>query len=137
MKDVRIRSYSAPYFLAFELNTKRYGVFLRIQFECEKIRTRITPNTETFFAVSTAGLFWFFCVHLLRIVNFSLLLNFVLILFVSSILVYLLNLCIPALTNSVHWIMFTKELTNAKLKNYEIAFISRQFHETSCWGKTW
>ena len=30
---------------------KRYGVSLRIQSECGKIRTRITPNTDTFHAV--------------------------------------------------------------------------------------
>ena len=51
VKSVRIRSYSGPYFPAFELNTERYGVSLRIQSECEKIRTRITPNTDTFHAV--------------------------------------------------------------------------------------
>ena len=27
---------------------KRYGESLRIQSECGKIRTRITPNTDTF-----------------------------------------------------------------------------------------
>ena len=48
VKCVRIRSYSGPYFPAFGLNTERYGVSLRIQFEWGKIRTRITPNTETF-----------------------------------------------------------------------------------------
>ena len=30
MKSVRIRSFSGPYFLAFGLNTERYGVVLRI-----------------------------------------------------------------------------------------------------------
>ena len=29
-------------------NFKRYFVFLRIQYECGKIRARITPNTDTF-----------------------------------------------------------------------------------------
>ena len=48
MKSVRIRSYSGPHFPAFELNTERYGVSLRIQSECGKIRTRISPNTDTF-----------------------------------------------------------------------------------------
>ena len=48
MKSVRIRSYSGPHFPAFELNTERYGVSLRIQSECGKIRTRITPNTDSF-----------------------------------------------------------------------------------------
>ena len=33
------------------MNTERYGVSLRIQSECGKIRTRITPNTDTFLAV--------------------------------------------------------------------------------------
>ena len=39
------------HFLAFGLNTERYKVSLRIQSECGKIRTRITPNTDTFYAV--------------------------------------------------------------------------------------
>ena len=47
VKGVRIRSYSGLYFPAFGLNTERYGVCLRIQSECQKIRTRITPNTDT------------------------------------------------------------------------------------------
>ena len=51
VKGVRIRSYSGLYFPAFGLNTERYGVCLRIQSECQKIRTRITPNTNTFHAV--------------------------------------------------------------------------------------
>ena len=34
-------------FSAFRLNMGRYGVSLRIQSECGKIRTRITPNTDT------------------------------------------------------------------------------------------
>ena len=40
-----------PYFLAVRLNTERYGVCLHIQSECGKIRTRKTPNTDTFNAV--------------------------------------------------------------------------------------
>ena len=51
VKSVRIRSYSGPHFPAFGLNTERYGVSLRIQSECGKMRTRITPNTDTFYAV--------------------------------------------------------------------------------------
>ena len=44
------------HFPVFGLNTKRYSVFLhsvclRIQSECGEMRTRITPNTETFYAV--------------------------------------------------------------------------------------
>ena len=40
-----------PHFLAYGLNTEIYGVSLRIQSECGKMRTRITPNTDTFYAV--------------------------------------------------------------------------------------
>ena len=41
VKSVCIRSFSDPYFPAFGLNMERYSV-------CEKIRTRKTPNTDTF-----------------------------------------------------------------------------------------
>ena len=56
MKSVRIRSYSGPYFSTFGLNTERYvypvyGVFFGIQSKCGKIWTRITPNTDNFYAV--------------------------------------------------------------------------------------
>ena len=50
VKSVRIRSYSGPYFPAFELNMERYSVSFSVQSICGKIRTRITPNTETFYA---------------------------------------------------------------------------------------
>ena len=42
------KCYPDPYFPAFGLNTKRYGVSLRIQSECGKVQTRITPKTDTF-----------------------------------------------------------------------------------------
>ena len=45
IKSVCIRSFSDPYFTAFGLNTEL------IQSECGKIRTRKTPNTDTFHAV--------------------------------------------------------------------------------------
>ena len=48
VKSARIWSYSGPYFPVFGLNTERYGVSLRIQFECAKMRTRITPNVTLF-----------------------------------------------------------------------------------------
>ena len=55
VKSVRIRKFSGRYFPAFRLNTERYSVYtpisLRIQSECGKIRTRKTPNTESFHAV--------------------------------------------------------------------------------------
>ena len=51
VKSVHVRNYSGSHFLEFELNTERYSVSLRIQSTCGKIRTRITPNTDTFYAV--------------------------------------------------------------------------------------
>ena len=41
-----------PHFLAFGLITERYEIFLRIQ--CGKMRSRVTPNTDTFYAVVLA-----------------------------------------------------------------------------------
>ena len=52
VKNVRIRSYSGPHFPVFGLNTVRYSVYLRAQSEYGEIRTRITPNTDTFYAVN-------------------------------------------------------------------------------------
>ena len=57
MKSARIWRFYGPYFPAFGLNTERYGVSLRIQFECGKIRTRKTPNTDTFIAVQVLLVF--------------------------------------------------------------------------------
>ena len=51
MKSVHIHSFFGPYFPVFGLNTEKYGVSIRIQSECRKIRTRKTPNTDTFHAV--------------------------------------------------------------------------------------
>ena len=45
--------YSGQYFPAFGLNTKRYGISLRMQCECWKMRSRINPNTDTFHAVQS------------------------------------------------------------------------------------
>ena len=50
VKSVCIRSYSGPHFPALGMNTERCSVSLQIQSECGKIRTRITPNTDTFYA---------------------------------------------------------------------------------------
>ena len=55
VKSIRIRSYSGPHFPAFGLNAERYSVSLRIQSECVKIQTRITPNKDTFYAVVEAS----------------------------------------------------------------------------------
>ena len=51
VKSVCSRSYYGPHFPAFGLNTERYRVFLRIQSECGKMRTRVIPNTDIFYAV--------------------------------------------------------------------------------------
>ena len=51
VKTARTQNYSGPHFPAFGLNTKRYSVSFRIQFECRTKGTRITPNTDTFYAV--------------------------------------------------------------------------------------
>ena len=48
VKSVRIRNYSGTHFPTFELCTERYSLSLRIQSECGKIRTKITPSTDTF-----------------------------------------------------------------------------------------
>ena len=45
--SVRIWSFSGPYFPTLGL------INLRIQYECGKIRTRETPNTDTFHVVIT------------------------------------------------------------------------------------
>ena len=52
LKSVRIRRFSGPYIPAFRLNTGAYSVSLCIQSKCWKIRTRKTPNTDTFRAVN-------------------------------------------------------------------------------------
>ena len=51
VKSVYIRSFSGLYFPVFGLNTEIYGENFRIQSECGKIRTRKTPNGDTFHAV--------------------------------------------------------------------------------------
>ena len=51
MKSVRIQSFSGPYFLEFELNRERCGLSLGIHYECGKIRSRKSPNTDTFHIV--------------------------------------------------------------------------------------
>ena len=51
LKSVRIRNYSSLHSPEFGLNTERYGVSPLIQSECENMRTGITPNTDTFYAV--------------------------------------------------------------------------------------
>ena len=47
LKIVHVRSFSGPYFPAFGLSMEIYGVSLWSQSDCEKMRTRKTPNTYT------------------------------------------------------------------------------------------
>ena len=56
VKCVRIRSDSGPHFPTFGPNTERYEVSLRIQSKYRKMRTGITPNTDTFHAVIVTSL---------------------------------------------------------------------------------
>ena len=43
--------YSEIYFIYTDIHCVKRSVSLRIQSECEKVRTRITPNTDTIYAV--------------------------------------------------------------------------------------
>ena len=58
VKSVGIWSFSDPYFPAFGLNTERYSVSLRILSKCGKMRSRKTPNMNTFHAVCFSQFFW-------------------------------------------------------------------------------
>ena len=51
VKSISIRSYSGPCFPAFKLNTEKYSLFLHIQFERRKIRTKKTWHAVTFYPV--------------------------------------------------------------------------------------
>ena len=51
MKRALIQIYSGTYFPAFGLNMDKYSISLYIRSECGKIRTWITPNTDTFHVV--------------------------------------------------------------------------------------
>ena len=116
-KSVRIRSYSGPYFPTFGLNTERYGVYLRIQSEFGEIRTRITPNTDTFYEVCLVNLVLKFSIHHLTNVRCDTLKKLILIISRGSLIgllgkgllstrlkneVYLFNKTINPLTPGVH-----------------------------------
>ena len=70
VKSVRIRSYFGPDFPAFGLNTERYPVSFRIQSEYGNIRNRITPNTDTFYAVVHDHIVAFFFYLLISFTSF-------------------------------------------------------------------
>ena len=52
MKSALIQSFSGMYFPAFGLNTERYGVSLRIQSKCGKIRTKKKPPKTSIFLMN-------------------------------------------------------------------------------------
>ena len=56
LESVRIRTYSGPYFPAFGLNTERYSYL-----QMREIRARITPNTDTFYAVQETFTLLLYC----------------------------------------------------------------------------
>ena len=51
-RSASVWSFSGPHFPPFVLNTKRYSVSPHIQSKCGKMRTGITPNTDTLYAVT-------------------------------------------------------------------------------------
>ena len=55
VKSVCIRSFSGPYFPTFGLNTNKYSLSLRIQFECGKVWTRKSPHMDTFHVVRNSS----------------------------------------------------------------------------------
>ena len=71
VKSVHIRSFSGPHCPTFGLNTEEYSVSLRIQPKCWKIRTRKTPNTDTFHIVMTSILVK--STHFMPVVSFNVL----------------------------------------------------------------
>ena len=56
MQKIYVFGVFLAFFSAFGLDTERYGVSLRIQPKCRKIRTRKTPNTDTSYAVRVVRL---------------------------------------------------------------------------------
>ena len=58
VKLVRIWHFSSPYFLLLRLNTDIYFVDLRI-YECGKLQTRNTSNTDTSYLVEALGFYVF------------------------------------------------------------------------------
>ena len=56
-----IRTAFFPHFPAFGLNTERYSIYLRIHSKCGKMRSRITPNMDTFYAVFFSQLWGCIC----------------------------------------------------------------------------
>ena len=58
IKNFNFEDIVSTYFLAFGLTTEGYSVSLHIESKCGKMRTRITPNMDTFHVLKK------FCVKL-------------------------------------------------------------------------
>ena len=92
VKSVRIRSYCGPYFPAFRLNTEIYFVSLCIQSECGKIRTRITPNTDTFYSMyGCSNCPWIICSSYLEIIHWIVLENWTISDIFLTIMIFEIN----------------------------------------------
>ena len=65
VESARVQSYSGPHFPSFGMNTDRY-LSLRIQSECGKMRTRITPNRDTFLSSDNQRIKKFYAAALVR-----------------------------------------------------------------------
>ena len=66
VKSVCIRSNSGLYFPAFGVITERYSMSFHIQSKRKKIQTRITLNTDPFYAVPCINHFQVTCCHFVR-----------------------------------------------------------------------
>ena len=71
VKSVGIQSFSDPYFLAFWQNTERWELSQSIQSKCGKMRTRKTPNTDTFHVVTRNTITTKLCVQMGHLRYFS------------------------------------------------------------------
>ena len=69
VKSVHIRGYSGRHFLAFRLNVERYSISFHIQSKCGKMRTKITPNTDTFYAMIHLYIYVSMHIHVLYASN--------------------------------------------------------------------
>ena len=74
VKRDRMRSCSGPFFPNSDQNNFEY-VSLRIQSECRKMRIRITPTMDTFYAVIRRGITKIYCRTVSKIFKRSVLHN--------------------------------------------------------------
>ena len=94
VKSVRIRSYFGPRFPSFGLNTERCSISLYIQSEWGKMRTRITPNTDTFYAVWLTSIRYVFLYIYIYILYFYI---YIYVFWKISCVLFIKTLIIPIL----------------------------------------